>query len=121
MQRALEPLLVVELREADDWRSQGLAGPYGLPAISANGSLALPAWGTPDTVAVWRELAPGGLPAPTVSPVRGSSEELASLEAGDLVGEVEGARLVLARLGLVGAEPWIDDLLACALPVSAMR
>lgn len=116
-----EPLLVVELREADDWRSVGLAEPYGLPAISAAGSLALPAWGTPETVAMWRELVPGGLPSPSGTPLRGSSEELAGLEAGDLVSEVEGSRLVLARLGLVGAERWIDDLLACALQVSAME
>ena len=34
---------------------------------------------------------------------------------------MEGSRLVLARLGLAGAEPWINDLLACALTVSALR
>ena len=115
-----QPLLLVELREAEDWRRSGLAEPYGLPAISAEGSLALPAWGTPETVGLWRELAPAGLPAPAAAPLRGSGEELASLEAADLVAEVEGSRLVLAKLGLVGGEPWIDDLLACSLPVSAM-
>jgi hypothetical protein len=116
-----QPLLVVELVEADAWRRAGLAEPFGLPAISAEGSLALPAWGTPETVAVWRSLLDTSLPSISDTPLRGSSEELASLAAADLVGEVEGSRLVLARLGLSGVEPWVNDLLACALTVSALQ
>jgi len=116
-----QPLLVVELLEADAWRRSGLAEPFGLPAISAEGSLALPAWGTPETVAVWRDLLDRRLPSTSDTPLRGSSEELAGLAAADLVGEVEGSRLALARLGLAGVEPWVNDLLACALTVSALR
>ncbi len=115
-----QPLLLVELMEADAWRQAGLAEPYGLPAISAEGSLALPSWGTQETVAVWRDLLDRRLPSTSVAPLRGSSEELASLAAADLLGEVEGSRLVLSRLGLAGAEPWINDLLACAMTVSAL-
>ncbi len=116
-----QQLLVVELLEADDWRRAGLAEPFGLPAISAEGSLALPAWGTPETVAIWRDLLNRWLPPTPGTPLRGSSEEVASLAAADLVGEVEASRLVLARLGLVGDQPWVDDLLACALTVSALQ
>lgn len=116
-----QPLLVVDLLEAEAWRRSGLAEPFGLPAISTEGSLALPAWGTPETVALWLGLLDRRLP-PAPDPVlRGTSEEVASLAAADLVGEVEGSRLVLARLGLVGVEPWVDDLLACAMTVSALR
>ena len=81
-----QPLLVVELMEADAWRQSGLAEPFGLPAISAEGSLALPAWGTPETVAVWHELLDRSLPSTSDTPLRGSGEELASLAAADLVG-----------------------------------
>ena len=116
-----QPLLVIELQEAAAWREVGLAEPYGLPAITAEGSLALPAWGTPETVATWRKLVDGSLPSTSGTPLRGSTEEVASLAAADMVGQVEGSRLILARLGLVGGEPWIDDLLACALTLSALR
>jgi hypothetical protein len=116
-----QPLLVVDLLQAREWRQSGLAEPYGLPAISATGSLALPAWGEPETVALWRRLLDGWLPSSSVPPLRGSIEEAASLEGADLVGEVEASRIVLAKLGLSGSEPWVDDLLACALAVSATQ
>lgn len=116
-----QQLLVVELLRAEEWRQSGLAAPYGLPAISGTGSLALPAWGEPETVALWRDLLDGWLPSSSGSPLRGSSEEWASLEGADLVGEVEASRIVLAKLGISGDEPWIDDLLACALAVSAVQ
>lgn len=116
-----QPLLVVELLRAEEWRQIGLAEPYGLPAIGGAGTLVLPAWGDVETVALWRRLLDGWLPSIPGAPVRGSSEEAASLEGADLVGEVEASRIVLSRLGLTGAEPWIDDLLACALAVTALR
>lgn len=114
-------LIEIELREEEQWRQLGLPAPFGLPAITAGGTLALPAWGTDSTVALWRRLLAGRLPTVAGTPLRGSAEEAASLTAADLAGEVEAARLVLARLGLTGSEPWIDDLLACALAVSAIR
>jgi hypothetical protein len=116
-----QPLVVVELLRAEDWRQSGLAEPYGLPAISGTGSLALPAWGEPETVALWRRLLDGWLPSSAGAVLRGSPEEAASLEGADLVGEVEASRIVLSKLGLTGSEPWVDDLLACALAVSALR
>ena len=116
-----QPLVVVELLRAEEWRQSGLAEPYGLPAISGTGSLALPAWGEPETVALWRRLLDGWLPSSAGAVLRGSPEEAASLEGADLVGEVEASRIVLSKLGLTGSEPWVDDLLACALAVSALR
>ncbi|MFQ5350659.1 MAG: hypothetical protein ACE5EG_09480 [Thermoanaerobaculia bacterium] len=116
-----QPLLVVELLRAEEWRQAGLAEPYGLPAISGTGSLALPAWGEAETVALWRKLLEGWLPSGSGTPLRGSIEEAASLEAADLVGEVEASRIILSRLGLSGSERWVDDLLACALALSASR
>jgi hypothetical protein len=114
-------LLVVELLEAEEWRASGVAEPYGLPAISGAGTLALPAWGAPETVGLWRRLLGGGLPSISMVPLRGSTEEAASLEGADLVGEVEASRIVLSRLGLAGGAPWVDDRLACALAISAQR
>lgn len=116
-----QPLLVVELLRAEEWRQTGLAEPYGLPAISGAGSLALPAWGEAETVTLWRRLLDGWLPSIPGTPLRGSPAEAASLEGADLVGEVEASRIVLSRLGLSGSEPWVDDLLACALAISALR
>ncbi len=116
-----QPLLVVELLTDADWRSSGLPGPFGLPAITTTGTLALPAWGTPGTVALWRGLLDGRLPSILGTPLRGTAEEAASLAAADLVGEVEASRLILARLGLVAGEPWADDLLACSLVVSTLQ
>ena len=116
-----QPLLVVELLRAEEWRQSGLAEPYGLPAIGGAGSLALPAWGDAETVALWRRLLGGALPSTSGTPLRGSGEEAASLEGADLVGDVEASRIVLSKLGFAGSERWVDDLLACALAVSALR
>ncbi len=116
-----QQLLVVDLLPAEAWREAGLPEPYGLPAITASGSLALPAWGEPQTVALWRRLLDGWLPSSPGPVVRGSVEEAASLAGADLVGDVEASRIVLARLGLSGSEPWVGDLLACALAVAATR
>ncbi len=116
-----QPLLVVELLRAEEWRQAGLAEPYGLPAIGGTGSLALPAWGDPETVALWRRLLDGRLPSISGTPLRGSTEEAASLEGADLVGDVEASRIVLAKLGLAGSERWVDDLLACALAITALQ
>lgn len=114
-------LIEVELRDEDQWRRLGLPEPFGLAAITAAGTLALPAWGSDSTVSLWRRLLGGRLPTVGGTPLRGSAEEAASLTAVDLAGQVEAARLVLARLGLTGSEPWVDDLLACALAVSAIQ
>lgn len=119
--RVRQPLLVVELLSSEEWRQSGLAEPYGLPAIGGSGSLALPAWGDPETVALWRRLLDGWLPSSPGTALRGSPEEAASLAGADLLGEVEASRIVLSRLGLTGSEPWVDDLLACALAISAQR
>ncbi len=116
-----QPVLLVELLRAEEWRGSGLAEPYGMPAIGGGGTLALPAWGDPETVALWRGLLDGWLPSAPGTPLRGSSEEAASLAGADLVGEVEAGRIVLSRLGLTGGEPWVDDLLACALAVTALQ
>ena len=115
-----QQLVVAELLHAAEWRQSGLAEPYGLPAISGTGALALPAWGEPATVALWRGLLDGWLPSSPGTPLRGTPEEAASLEAADLVGEVEASRIILAKLGLTGGQPWVDDLLACTLAVSAV-
>ena len=116
-----QQLLLVDLLPAEAWREAGLAEPYGLPAISATGSLALPAWGEPQTVELWQRLLDGWLPSSSGPVLRGTVEEAASLEGADLVGHVEASRIVLAKLGLSGTEPWVDDLLACALAVAAIK
>lgn len=116
-----QQLLVVELLTAEAWRQAGLPRPYGLPAISGAGTLALPAWGDAETVDLWRRLLDGVLPSIAGTPLRGSTQEAASLEGADLVAEVEASRIVLAKLGFSGSEPWVSDLLACALAVSAAR
>ena len=115
-----QQLVVAELLRADEWRQSGLAEPFGLPAISGTGSLALPAWGEPETVALWRGLLDDWLPSSPGTLLRGTPEEAASMEAADLVGEVEASRIILAKLGLTGDQPWVDDLLACTLAVSAV-
>ena len=118
--RLRQQLLVAELLRAEEWRQSGLAEPYGLPAISGTGSLAVPAWGEPEIVELWRRLLDGWLPSSPGTPLRGTPEEAASLEAADLVGEVEASRILLSKLGLTGSEPWVDDLLACTVAASAL-
>jgi hypothetical protein len=119
--KLLQQLLEIDLLRPEEWRSYGLAEPYGMPAITGSGSLALPAWGGAETVALWQRLLGGWLPSTPGSPMRGSPDETASLEGADLMGEVEASRIVLSRLGIVGNEPWMNDLMACVLAVSAVQ
>lgn len=96
----------------EDWPAADLRRPFGLPERTARGELAAPAWGSAETVALWRGFLGGPLPWSAGEPVRGTPEEAASLALADLVLQVECGHLFVERAALGSREPWVADLVA---------
>lgn len=113
--------LTVFVLSPDEWHAQGLVRPYGLPARVAVFGGSAPAWGTPETVALWRGLAGVSLDSGGEFTVRGSAEELATVHLADAVFELEVCRMVALNLGVapVGGQPWVGDLVGQILCTSA--
>ncbi len=110
--------LLVYLLSRDDWQAAGLALPYGFFARMPVDALALPAWGDPGTVELWRGLLGSALPEAEGEPVRGSPEEAASVRMADLLADVEAARLLLERAGIRADRVWAGELMAHAVAYS---
>lgn len=132
VQRRFEPLaqdfadwsrhstgLAIVVLSREEWSAAGLTEPYGLPGRFGERNLALPAWGDPGTVELWRRLLHRPLPALPGAPIRGTPEEAASLFLGDVLGEIDGARLLLEAAGYSGRETWVAEVTAHAVARSA--
>ncbi len=98
----------------EDWRALGLAQPYGVPVRVNDFSLAVAAWGNPETVALWRNLLGGPVPPVRDFSARGSGEEVATLHLADALLEFELCRTFVRVHDLASAAegPWLSDLLA---------
>ena len=110
----------------EDWQAAGLRRPYGLAERTPNGDVAAPAWGSEETVALWRALTGAPLAWEGGLPVRGTPEEAASLALADLVLQVECGRLYVegggagGPGGLGGETPWVTGLAAHVVALAAM-
>jgi hypothetical protein len=79
----------------------------------------VPAWGTDRTVALWTRLI-GAPPSGDGSmPIRGTPEEAGSLVWSDILAQVDAARAGLARAEVEASAPWVLDLLAHLVALSA--
>lgn len=96
----------------EDWAAAKLERAYGLTARSGSSGVVVPAWGDDQSVALWRGLLGGELPWGEGLPVRGTSEEAASLSLSDLLLQLECARIFTHGESLTAAETWIAPLLA---------
>lgn len=107
----------------EEWRAQGLDRPYGMAQRVAAFGGAVPAWGTPETVALWSELAGVTLDGSSEFTVRGSAEEVATVLLSDALLELELCRMVALNRGIaaVDAEPWMGDLVGHILCTTARR
>lgn len=113
--------LVVLLLNREEWQAAGLTRPYGVPEGAGGRGLAVPAWGDDGTVGLWRGLLGSRLPTLPDQPLRGTPEQSASLAVADLVGDLEGARILLRAAGISGSEPWVDHVLAHAVLLSNVQ
>jgi hypothetical protein len=107
----------------DDWKDQGLPRPYGMAQRVAAFAGAVPAWGTDDTVALWRELAGMTIDGSTEFTVRGSAEEVATVLLADSLVEFEMCRMIAINRGLApaGRDPWVAEVVGHILCTSARR
>ncbi len=95
----------------EDWHGRDLERrPYGFPSFTDNGILAIPAWGTTETVALWRDLWGQVLPQAEGAPIRGSHAEAAALVLSDLVAMREVATLLVNQTGITGESLWMNHL-----------
>jgi hypothetical protein len=114
------PLSAVVLTR-EEWQGAGFERPYGLPLRLGSGKLALPAEGDSGTVAGWRALLGPELPPLPGFPLRGTPEEGSSLLAADLLARLEASRELVAAGVLRIEEPWVAELAAALVAVSAFR
>lgn len=92
--------------EPEEWSRGGLTRPFGFPQRLGEWGIAVPAWGDHHSVDLWRALLGGELPAPSQSFVRGTPEEMASIELGDLMANLEAARLLFGSCGYPAEPGW---------------
>lgn len=102
--------LVVVGRE--DWPGvAGQAVPYGLPAVTARGSVALPATADAGVIDFWRRQIGISLPQVEGMPIIGTPEEVASLEVTDLLAEMEVAHVLMRQADIRADTRETDGLL----------
>ncbi len=107
--------------DREQWEGMEFRQPYGLPSSLGGGRIALPAFGDDATVERWRRLLGGALPMSSETAVRGSQEEVASLQAADHLGQLEVARQLIPIAGLHPQEPWITEVLSHLTVLSALK
>ncbi len=115
--------LGIYLLSFEDWVQIGLQDTYGMPSPMGGRGLALPAWGNPETVALWKGLMQSRLPTipdPSISISRGTPDELASLLVADVIAIAELARIQLVSAGFRGDKPWVDDVVAHTMALSGI-
>lgn len=104
----------------EDWTAAGGTLPYGLVELSG-AELLLPAWGSEQTVRLWRDLTGLDPALPQGVPMRGTREEAASLGFADLLAQLEGARYLVGSSGAKFAAPWLRELCAHAVALAAFE
>ncbi len=112
--------LLVYLLSREDWQSAGVALPFGFFARLPVHGLAIPAWGDPGTVGLWRGLLGSALPEVEGEPMRGSAEEASSVRLADLLADVEAVRLLLERAGIGADQVWAGELMAHSVAYSVL-
>ncbi len=114
-------LTVVYLISRLEWEEADLEEPFGLPGNMGISQVALGSWGDDGSIELWEGLTGRDLPPIPATPMRSTPQEAASLWLGDLVAQVEVARGLLETSGFYGDEPWVDDLLAQLVALSASQ
>ncbi len=112
--------LLVYLLSREDWQAAGIALPYGFFTRLPVHGLAIPAWGDPGTVGLWRDLLGSALPEVEGEPVRGSAEEASSVRMADLLADVEAVRLLLERAAIQADSVWAGELMAHSVAYSVL-
>lgn len=104
-----------------EWEEMGFGLPYGLPGRMPGNILAVPAAGDDGTVALWTGLTGSPPPPLAGTPMRGTAAEASSLALADLLGEVEGARILLTLAGVRGETAWVQQVSAHLLALAVFE
>lgn len=96
----------------DEWAEFGFGLPYGLPGRVRGTTMAVAAAGDAGTVQLWTDIL--GSPPPPLpgTPLKGTAEEASTLAMGDLMTQVEAARLLMSSGGIRGESIWVHQVLA---------
>ena len=113
------PPLVLYVMPRREWEAAELPAPYGLPSTIAGG-LALAATGDSETVELWRALLGRDLTPMEGAVFGGSPLEMASLGMTDLLGTVEGSRILVSGTLVYTDSYWLKELLAHIVATSEL-
>ncbi|REJ75054.1 MAG: hypothetical protein DWQ36_00575 [Acidobacteria bacterium] len=101
------------LVDREKWNEMQMPGLYGIPLRTSATAIVLPSRGDDETVRMWRSiLGVEQLPLNPGEPLRGTSEEAASLAIVDVLAQVEAARAFALQAELVADEEWIGEVAA---------
>ena len=103
--------LGIYILSPEDWGQFGLQEPYGMPVAMGGRGLAVPAWGTDESVRLWQSLMKERLPTiPDAAISRGSPAQMASLLVSDVIALPEVARVQLKAAGFRADELWVQGV-----------
>jgi len=115
---------VVYVLSPEEWNGQGLFRPYGFPVRTASMTVAVPGWGSEESVALWRGITGTNMPgAGGDFAVRGTAQELATLTLSDGFAQLEFCRMFVERHRMAGGTEgvWLNEILAHLLLLSTTQ
>jgi hypothetical protein len=104
---------VVLVLSPEEWSKVVDQRPYGFPVRLDDRTSALPAWGNPESVELWRELVAGPLPSIAEFSARGTAEEVSAMALADTFLLLDLCRDFTRRIFLAGGADrvWLSDVL----------
>ncbi len=93
-----------------EWEESRYDVAYGLPLRVGRLSLAVPAAGDDDTVALWSEVLHGALPRVAGMPLRGTPEQVATMALADVLVQLQASEILVDEVGLGGDQHWVRGL-----------
>jgi len=114
---------VILVLSPEEWEKVGVEGRYGFPTRLDEEVLVVPAWGTEETVKMWKELLGSSLPAVQGFSARGAPDEVASVALADAFLQLQICREMARRMTLAGGGDgvWLNDVLAHLFSLSSDR
>jgi len=113
--------LTTHVLSREEWLQSRYRVPYGVPVRASTHALVAPAAGDEDTVALWRGLLDGKLPAVLGLPLLGTPQEVATMILADRVVQLQAAEVLVDVHGLAGDHHWVRGVMAHLVDLSLLR
>ncbi len=104
-----------------EWEQARYDVPYGVPVRVGRRGLAAPAEGDEGTVALWRDLLQGMLPAVAGMPLRGTPQQTATMILSDFLTQLQMSEILVDEIGIAGDQQWVRGLTTHVTSVDLVR